>query len=307
MKELKNQIEVGTSWEELGICNDFLFRKVMQNPELCKELLKRILPELEIERIEYPELQKTIKFDADAKSVRLDVYVRDEKQTIYDIEMQVTDTKELAKRTRFYQSMIDLQMIDRGESYKQLKPSYIIFICPFDMFDKGRHLYTFQNICKEDHKILLKDETTKIFLNAHGYMDDVSKELKAFLDYVAGKSTEDTFVKKLELAVKEAKRNREWRYEYMTLLMRDQENIEQGIKQGMEQGLKQGMEQGIKQGIKQGMEQGIEQGMEQGIRQGIEALMSSLREFGVEDDMIIKKIQEKFHVSKEEAEKCVKR
>ncbi len=307
MKELKNQIEVGTSWEELGICNDFLFGKVMQNPELCKELLKRILPELEIERIEYPELQKTIKFDADAKSVRLDVYVRDEKQTIYDIEMQVTDTKELAKRTRFYQSMIDLQMIDRGESYKQLKPSYIIFICPFDMFDKGRHLYTFQNICKEDHKILLKDEATKIFLNAHGYMDDVSKELKAFLDYVAGKSTEDTFVKKLELAVKEAKRNREWRYEYMTLLMRDQENIEQGIKQGMEQGLKQGMEQGIKQGIKQGMEQGIEQGMEQGIRQGIEALMSSLREFGVEDDMIVKKIQEKFHVSKEEAEKCVKR
>ena len=307
MKELKNQIEVGTSWEELGICNDFLFGKVMQNPELCKELLKRILPELEIERIEYPELQKTIKFDADAKSVRLDVYVRDEKQTIYDIEMQVTDTKELAKRTRFYQSMIDLQMIDRGESYKQLKPSYIIFICPFDMFDKGRHLYTFQNICKEDHKILLKDEATKIFLNAHGYMDDVSKELKAFLDYVAGKSTEDTFVKKLELAVKEAKRNREWRYEYMTLLMRDQENIEQGIKQGMEQGLKQGMEQGIKQGIKQGMEQGIEQGMERGIRQGIEALMSSLREFGVEDDMIVKKIQEKFHVSKEEAEKCVKR
>ena len=306
MKELKNQIEVGTSWEELGICNDFLFGKVMQNPELCKELLKRILPELEIERIEYPELQKTIKFDADAKSVRLDVYVRDEKQTIYDIEMQVTDTKELAKRTRFYQSMIDLQMIDRGESYKQLKPSYIIFICPFDMFDKGRHLYTFQNICKEDHKILLKDEATKIFLNAHGYMDDVSKELKAFLDYVAGKSTEDTFVKKLELAVKEAKRNREWRYEYMTLLMRDQENIEQGIKQGMEQGLKQGMEQGIKQGIKQGMEQGIEQGMEQGIRQGIEALMSSLREFGVEDDMIVKKIQEKFHISKEEAEKYVK-
>ena len=294
-------------WEELSISNDFLFGKVMQDAQLCRELLQRILPELDIDHIEYPELQKGIKPDMDAKSVRLDVYVRDGKGTVYDIEMQVANTKELPKRTRYYQSMIDLQMIDKGQSYKKLNPSYIIFICPFDMFDKGRHLYTFQNICKEDHKILLKDETTKIFLNAHGYMDDVSKELKAFLDYVAGKSTEDTFVKKLELAVKEAKRNREWRYEYMTLLMRDQENIEQGIKQGMEQGLKQGMEQGIKQGIKQGMEQGIEQGMEQGIRQGIEALMSSLREFGVEDDMIVKKIQEKFHVSKEEAEKCVKR
>lgn len=253
LEELRSKIKAGTSWEELGICNDFLFGKVMQNPELCKELLKRILPELEIERIEYPELQKAIKFDADAKSVRLDVYVQDEKQTIYDIEMQVTDTKELAKRTRFYQSMIDLQMIDRGQSYKRLKPSYIIFICPFDMFDKGRHIYTFQNICKEDHKILLKDETTKIFLNAHGHMDDVSKELKAFLDYVAGKPSEDTFVKKLELAVKEAKRNREWRYEYMTLLMRDQENIEQGIKQG------------------------------------IKVSVSILKDFGVEDDLIVKK------------------
>ena len=44
-------------------------------------------------------------------------------------------------------------------------------------------------------------------------MDDISEELKAFLDYVA---------------VREAKKNREWRHEYMTLLMRDQENVELG-------------------------------------------------------------------------------
>lgn len=25
-----------TDWEDLGISNDFLFGKVMQNPELCK-------------------------------------------------------------------------------------------------------------------------------------------------------------------------------------------------------------------------------------------------------------------------------
>ena len=50
-----------TSWEELSISNDFLFGKVMQNPELCKELIERILPELKIDHIEYPELQKSIK------------------------------------------------------------------------------------------------------------------------------------------------------------------------------------------------------------------------------------------------------
>ena len=90
------------NWEELGISNDFLFGKVMQNPELCKELLQRILPDLNIERIEYPELQKSIHVDMDAHSVRLDVYVEDDKETVYDIEMQVSDTKELPKRSRYY-------------------------------------------------------------------------------------------------------------------------------------------------------------------------------------------------------------
>lgn len=44
----------GTGWGYLMI---FLFGKVMQNPELCKELLQLIFPELEIDHIKYPELQ----------------------------------------------------------------------------------------------------------------------------------------------------------------------------------------------------------------------------------------------------------
>ena len=72
------------------------------------------------------------------------------------------------------------------------------------------------------------DEAVKIFLNAKGTLDDVSDELKAFLDYVAGKKPKDAYVERLEEAVKEAKKNREWRHEYMTLLMRDQENVKIG-------------------------------------------------------------------------------
>ena len=223
--------EIKSGWESLGISNDFLFGKIMRNPELCRELLERILPDVEIDHIEYPELQKTIKEDVDARSVRLDVYVKDGKGTVYDIEMQAVDAKELAKRSRYYQSMIDLQLIDKNVAYINLNRSYITFICPFDIYEKGRHIYTFENVCKEDNSIYLGDETTKIFLNADSVMNDVSRELKAFLDYVAGKKSEDAFVGKLEKALNEAKRNREWRHEYMTLLMRDQENLEKGINQ----------------------------------------------------------------------------
>ena len=62
----------------------------------------------------------------------------------------------------------------------------------------------------------------------------MSDELKAFLDYVAGKKPKDAYVERLEEAVKEAKKNREWRHEYMTLLMRDQENVKIGEKRGEE-------------------------------------------------------------------------
>lgn len=233
---MKNQTELTPIWESLGIANDFMFGKIMQDAELCKELLQRILPDLEIDHIEYPEAQKGIRPDVDAKSVRLDVYVRDGKGTVYDIEMQVADTRELPKRSRYYQSMIDLQMIDKGQHYKELKPSYIIFICPFDLFGKGRHLYTFENICKEDTSVSLKDEAVRIFLNADSSQDDVSQELKAFLDYVAGKESEDDFVKRLAEAVEQARKNRKWRHEYMTLLMRDQENMEKGIEKGKIEG-----------------------------------------------------------------------
>lgn len=234
---LKNKTINTIIWENAGISNDFIFGKVMQDAALCKELLQIILPDLKIDHIEYPELQKEIRPDADAKSIRLDVYVQDGKGTVYSIEMQIANTHELPKRTRYYQSIIDLQLLDKGEHYKKLKQSYIIFICPFDLFGKGRHIYTFENICKEDKDISLGDETTKIFLNTSGILNDVNHELKEFLNYVASGKPGGEFTHKLEDAVQKAKQNREWRHEYMTLYMRDLENIETGISKGMEKAL----------------------------------------------------------------------
>ena len=154
MNEIREKTNNQTEWEKLGISNDFLFGKVMQDAKLCKELLQIIFPDMKIDHIEYPALQKTINMDADAKSVRLDVYIVDNKGTVYDIEMQMADTKELPKRTRYYQAMMDLEKIDKGQSYKKLKKSFVIFICPFDLFNEGRHLYTFKNLCMEDKKTL---------------------------------------------------------------------------------------------------------------------------------------------------------
>lgn len=75
--------------------------------------LERILA-IKISRIEYPKSQETIDITADAKSVRLDIYVEDGKETVYNIEMQTTENRYLPKRTRYYQGMIDLNILEKG-------------------------------------------------------------------------------------------------------------------------------------------------------------------------------------------------
>lgn len=230
------ETQLRKKWDSIGLENDFIFGKVMQDPELCIQLLKRIFPEMQIERIEYPQLQKTFKADMDSHGIRMDVYVRDEKSSIYDMEMQAVSTDELPKRSRYYQSMIDIYEFDAGKSYMDLVSSFEIFICLKDTFGEGRHQYTFERRCRENPDLILDDDTLCIFLNASGTMDDVSEEMKAFLDYLTGKLSDDPYVKRLEEAVRKAKDSREWRHEFMTLEMRDRMSFYRGEKKGIKEG-----------------------------------------------------------------------
>lgn len=45
------------------------------------------------------------------------------------------------------QGMIDLNILEKGDNYKDLKRIFIIFVCTFDFFGEGRHIYTFENRC----------------------------------------------------------------------------------------------------------------------------------------------------------------
>ena len=196
--------------------------------------------------------------------------MQDNQEVIYNIEIQTTNTRDLPKRSRYYQSVLDMQQLNKGERYKNLKRTYIIFICTFDLFRMGRHVYTFENQCREDGSLRLEGDTYKLFLNTEGVMDDVSTDLKAFLDYMGGRPSDHAFVRALSDEVALAKQNKEWRREYMTLLMRDQENIDKGREQGLKEGREQGLEEGREQGLKEGREQGLEEGREKGLEEGRE-------------------------------------
>ena len=218
--------------EELEIWDDFMFGAVMSNKELCKHLLEIILQK-KIKDIRYTELQKTIDLQYDAKSIRLDVYVEDDLDSVYNIEIQTTDEKNLPKRSRFYQGMIDLNILNKGESYNKLKKSYVIFICNYDPFGKGRCFYRFDNVCVDDPSLKLKDDSVKIMINPYGNdTKQFGKGFAALMGFLKNGQISDTYTESLKDEITEVKVSEEWRRRYMKLLIRDQENIEIGKELG---------------------------------------------------------------------------
>ena len=226
-------------YEELELRDDFMFSRIMSNPKFVKPLLETILG-VKIRKIVYPQTQKTIDLSLQAKGIRLDVYVEDDQNTVFNLEMQTSDGANLPKRMRYYQGMIDLNILDKGQDYTTLKKSYVIFICTFDPFGEGRHIYTFCNTCQENTALTLDDDAVKIILSTKGTMDDVSPEMKRILDYIDGKGASDKFTEELEEAVCSARQNERWRLDYMTL----EYEYRQRYLEGKEEGRAEGREEG---------------------------------------------------------------
>lgn len=108
-------------YEELTFTDDFMFCKILtNNPELCHELLELILGR-KVGAFTRLDKQKPIEITADGKGVRFDVYSEDDSENVYDCEMQTSSDRNLPKRTRYYQGMIDLNLIERGADYEKLK------------------------------------------------------------------------------------------------------------------------------------------------------------------------------------------
>lgn len=219
-------------YEELTFADDYMFCKIMQqNEDLCKRMVEIIIGR-KIGRIIRNEKQEAITATSDGKGIRMDVYLEDDENSVYNIEMQNVDTKNIAKRARYYQGMLDVEYMDRGWEYEKLKKSYIIFINMFDMFGEGLPKYTFTNRCHEKLELEMGDETTKIFLNADGICDIIDPEIKSLLTYLNKGQVTSELTEEIDTRVVKARTNPRWRSEFMTLYEHYQIEREEGRKEG---------------------------------------------------------------------------
>ena len=164
--------------------------------------------------------------------------MRDNAGRTIDVEMQLKDEKNVPRRMRYYSGAIDQTILEKGMDYSKLSETVVLFITQFDPFKKGFIRYSFRNICLEDKELELGDGTTKIVLNAVGTKGEVSEELKGFLNLVAGAKDvkKDSFADRVQKQVVIARKNSEWRRQYMewkmTLLNEREKGREEGIEIG---------------------------------------------------------------------------
>ena len=220
-------------FELLEFTDDYIFYRVMQNDEICKELLEHLL-KVKIDHIVRQDVQKELKPFYESKGIRLDAYIKDSNR-IFNIEMQQVSDDELPKRSRYYSSMIDTDSLLKGKDYTELAECFIVFICSKDPFKKGLPVYTFENMCLEDKNLLLNDMSHKIFFNASAYQNEKDVEIKSFLDYIITRKPEDNLTNKINTLVQEIKSRETDRRQYMIEHLKIRDKIMEGKRLGIQE------------------------------------------------------------------------
>lgn len=243
--------------KDLNLTDRFLFDEVMEDKQTHRDVLE-IIFQREIPLLEENGTEKELRVSPLSRSIRMDVFAMDEEDKVYNTEMQQKKRNDLAKRSRYYQSMIDTSLLEPGiPSYNLLKDSYIIMITPFDLFGYGKYQYTFVPICQEEPGCILEDGAVRIFLNTKGTNpEEVPQELVDLLHYLErttdeeAEKTDSQRIRRIHSHVCKVKSSEEIGVKYMQAWEEKYYEREEGREEGIKEGLERGRELKLQEIVK---------------------------------------------------------
>ncbi len=212
---MKNK-DVLEEFKNLKITNQWLFPKVFGDPDnvdLSKELIQRCIGRKieSIHLLPIPESSNTPVYGS--HGVRFDVkFIGDDK--IYIVEMQNYNDA-LIKRANYEAAVEMIDSFDPGKSYNDIQDVYVIYICTFDYFGRGKARYVVKQFVQDLFDLNVDTNLSIIILNTTARSEE--KELDALMRYFNESSTEDHFTKELEDKVRQIKENQIARGDFMTL------------------------------------------------------------------------------------------
>ncbi len=252
MRKKQNMIPL----KELNLTSRFLFDEVMEDPQVQQDMLSIIFGR-EIPVLQHSETEKEFRVSPLIRSVRMDIFSVDEEENVYNTEMQDKKRNDLAKRSRYYQALMDTSLLEPGiPNYNVLNQTYLIMIMTFDLFGHGKYRYTFAPQCEEVSDCRLNDGAVRIFLNTRGENpQDVSDELVYLLHYledttdaVAGES-QSKRIGRIHERVRKVKSSEEIGVKYMQAWEERYYEKEEAREEGRAEGIAEGKAAGKKEGV----------------------------------------------------------
>ena len=232
---------------ELPLHSDFMFGQVMRSEEICTLFLEALLG-VTIQRIEFLDRQRGFTDSYEYHSIRLDVYLKDDKGTVFNVEIQAERRDELLKRVRFYQSGIDRGELPKGADYANLSESYIVFVCNFDYFHIGKAVGERVSFLK-DTDVLYEDGSHVFFLNSRYTEANTSKPILEFLDLIRTNDVEHPYetplAQEARKRMQEIRSDKELEVSYMTFAQKMLDERRLGYAEGREEGIEEGLKKAV--------------------------------------------------------------
>ena len=208
--------------QELNLTSRFLFDEVLEDPQIHQDVLG-IIFQRDIPLLEKNETEKELRVSPLLRSIRMDVFSMDEEKAVYNTEMQQKRRADLAKRSRYYQSLVDAGLLEPGvPDYNRLNTSYIIMIMPFDLFGHKKYVYTFRARCEDGAGVPAGGWCDADLPEYPGRNDDeVPWELAEFLHYLEettderAASTDSQRIKRIHRRVRKVRLSEEVGVKYM--------------------------------------------------------------------------------------------
>ena len=145
------------------LLDDTFFSQCFDGNTECTELILRIILDMSDLKVLRTNTQRSVK-NLMLHEARLDAYAEDSRGNAYDIEVQRSDTGAERRRARFYSSMLDSRMLRKGEKYRSIPDSYVIFITENDVMRRGNSVYRIER-CIMDTREEFRDGSHIVYVN----------------------------------------------------------------------------------------------------------------------------------------------
>ena len=286
----------------LNIKTDYVFKRVFGykgNEQITKNFLSCILGQKvsDIELEKNPILEKDL---IDDKVGILDIKAEINKSTNVDIEMQIIDKKNSAKRILFYCAKLFIRSLKSGKNYNSLKKTISILIADYELDElkEVRKYLTKWNIREEDYSKIILTDAMEIYIIEIGKFKKYQgtkryKELDSWIKFIENPEVIDMSNKEIVMAKKVLDEISQDEHERYLAEMREKYILDQNATEAA------GYDKGLKEGHKKGIEEGIKEGHEKGVEEGKKEIAKKM----LEEKLDIELIEKVTNISKEELKK----